>query len=320
MQLKLIFRRILFLLIIIFLIYIIIFRRRSLRVYLTETHINKLKNENFLLNNTKYYRIPRIIHQTWKTHNIPIYWNKTVQSVHQFNTQQFEYHLWTDNDIHKFISEKYPYFYQHTFLKYKFNIQRIDAFRYFILYHYGGIYIDMDNGCRQSWNSLLNILEILDLNIKHLAAFPRTDPIGISNGFMITTKEHPLFKILISRLSLFNHNYLIDYFAIMLSTGPSYLSLNEYYFDQLYYQSRIRIIDEIVYSSIYTWHTPGNSWHGKDAKIILYIYHRLRNFNIKNFYYFLLIISFMILFLCYYQCRKRSLNYIYYCFRKINLY
>ncbi|CAF2868341.1 unnamed protein product [Rotaria sp. Silwood2] len=321
MKWKFFFRRIFFGGIFLFLIYIIIFHRRSLRVFLTESNINELISENSL-NHTIHQRIPRIIHQTWKTHHIPINWNATVQSIHQYNDNKFEYRLWTDNDMHKFLRQEYSYFYEHTFLKYSLDIQRVDAFRYFILYRFGGIYIDMDNGCRQSFDSLLYVLEALDPHSNHLAAFPRTSPIGISNGFMITTKGHPLFKILISRLPLFNHNYLINYLTVMVSAGPSYLSINEFYFDTSYYQATIRIIDEIVYSSIYTWHTPGNSWHGRDAKMLLRIYHAWRNSYPEILYRILLIIGFIILFLlylCYCRHEKRNFLSICYFIRKINL-
>jgi len=298
-------RRILFGGIILFLLYIIVFRRPSPQLFLTLSNINEYTQQKNL-NNTHLHRIPRIIHQTWKTNNIPVRWNKTVESVRQLNANQFEYRLWTDEDMNAFVREKEPYLHQHTFLTYSLDIQRVDAFRYIVLYHLGGLYIDMDNGCLQSFDSLLNILETLDSQSIHLAAFPRTSPIGISNGFMIATKGHPLFKILLSRLSLFNHNYFIGYLTVMLSAGPLYLSLNEFYFDQLSTQSAIRILDELVYSGVYTWHTPGNSWHGRDAKIILYIYRSLRTIP-STVYIFL--IGLIVLFLLYrrrFRCRKRK--------------
>jgi mannosyltransferase OCH1-like enzyme len=298
-------RKISYIVIVFFLLYIIVFRRRSSRVLLTVSHIDKFTQQKNS-NHTHLHRIPRIIHQTWKTEHVPLHWNRTVESVRELNANQFEYRLWTDDDMHEFVRRKEPDLYQHTFLTYSLDIQRIDAFRYVILYHLGGLYIDMDNGCRQSFDSLLNILETLDSQSIHLAAFPRTSPIGISNGFMIATKGHPLFKILLSRLSLFNHNYFIGYLTVMLSAGPLYLSLNEFYFDQLSTQSAIRILDEFVYSNVYTWHTPGNSWHGRDAKIILYIYRSLRT-TPSTVYIFL--IGLIVLFLLYrrrFRCRKRK--------------
>jgi len=51
--------------------------------------------------------------------------------------------FWTDEDIREFIRKFYPDFLElHD--QYPYNIQRADMIRYFILYHYGGIYSDLD--------------------------------------------------------------------------------------------------------------------------------------------------------------------------------
>lgn len=52
--------------------------------------------------------------------------------------------LWTDADAREFIEKEYPWFLE-TFDGYPFNIQRADSIRYFVLYHFGGIYIDLDD-------------------------------------------------------------------------------------------------------------------------------------------------------------------------------
>jgi mannosyltransferase OCH1-like enzyme len=298
-------RRVLLSGIIFLIIYFIFFQRYSPRVFLTVLNINEYEKQN-KLNITHHRRIPRIIHQTWKTKDVPIRWNQTVESVRQLNAEQFDYRLWTDEDMHAFVSKEEPYLYEHVFRKYPFDIQRVDAFRYIVLHRLGGLYIDMDNGASQSFDSLLSILESLDQQSAHLAAFPRTSPVGISNGFMISTKGHPFFKILVSRLSSFNYNYLIGYITVMFSAGPSYLSINEFYFDTSSTKSVIRIIDEIVYSSVYTWHTPGNSWHGSDAKIILYVYHSVRKISSQVYYGLLLIIGLIISFVLYHRQKKKK--------------
>jgi mannosyltransferase OCH1-like enzyme len=42
------------------------------------------------------------------------------------------------------LAKEYPWFVE-TWDHYRFPIQRADSIRYFILAHYGGIYIDLDN-------------------------------------------------------------------------------------------------------------------------------------------------------------------------------
>jgi len=62
--------------------------------------------------------------------------------------------LWTDAGSREFIEAEYPWFLD-TFDNYGHNIQRADAIRYFVLVHFGGIYIDLD-----------------DVSILHISPFP----------------------------------------------------------------------------------------------------------------------------------------------------
>lgn len=52
--------------------------------------------------------------------------------------------LWTDDKSRELIATEYPWFLD-TFDNYSQPIQRADAIRYFVLAHFGGIYIDLDD-------------------------------------------------------------------------------------------------------------------------------------------------------------------------------
>lgn len=52
--------------------------------------------------------------------------------------------LWTDAKSRELIATEYPWFLS-TFDNYTQPIQRADAIRYFVLAHFGGIYIDLDD-------------------------------------------------------------------------------------------------------------------------------------------------------------------------------
>jgi mannosyltransferase OCH1-like enzyme len=50
-------------------------------------------------------------------------------------------------------SPRYPWFLE-TFDGYPYPIQRADAIRYFVLHHFGGIYIDLDDvRIREIWST-----------------------------------------------------------------------------------------------------------------------------------------------------------------------
>lgn len=52
--------------------------------------------------------------------------------------------LWTEETSREFIETEYPWFLR-TYDRYLYPVQRVDAVRYFLLMHYGGIYLDLDN-------------------------------------------------------------------------------------------------------------------------------------------------------------------------------
>ncbi|RHZ62481.1 uncharacterized protein CDV56_108931 [Aspergillus thermomutatus] len=52
--------------------------------------------------------------------------------------------FWTDQKARDFIAAEYPWFLT-NFDGYKYPIQRADAIRYFVLAHYGRIYINLDD-------------------------------------------------------------------------------------------------------------------------------------------------------------------------------
>lgn len=56
----------------------------------------------------------------------------------------YEYILWDLNSATLFIKENYPYFYNFFIKKTGFQIVKCDFFRYLIMYHFGGIYVDLD--------------------------------------------------------------------------------------------------------------------------------------------------------------------------------
>lgn len=93
--------------------------------------------------------IPKIIHQVfhnWRqpgNNTLPTDWQEVRQTCIDLNPD-FDVKLWTEESSRDFIAEEYPWF-LNTYDGYRYKVQRVDAVRYFLLLHYGGIYIDLDN-------------------------------------------------------------------------------------------------------------------------------------------------------------------------------
>ncbi|KOO53165.1 glycosyltransferase family 32 protein, partial [Chrysochromulina tobinii] len=62
--------------------------------------------------------------------------------------------LWTDANNERFIAQHYPWFLRY-FRQYDKMIKRADAVRPFYLYHFGGVYADLDFACIRPFDALL---------------------------------------------------------------------------------------------------------------------------------------------------------------------
>ena len=132
--------------------------------------------------------IPKIIHQTWKTSNIPNKWKEYHNTWKKhFPEPEYQHILWTDEVNKDFIKENYNWFYN-TFSGYPKGIQRADAIRYFILFHYGGIYADLDCEVRE------NFYQDLEQDNINLAGNPYENGKSTMNNLMCSDKNNDKWK------------------------------------------------------------------------------------------------------------------------------
>jgi mannosyltransferase OCH1-like enzyme len=90
--------------------------------------------------------------QTYKTADIPNDYKLFVESVKEHNPD-WNYMFFSDEDIVTFFKTDAPHHYD-TFCDLKYKIQQLDFFRYCAVYHYGGIYIDLDVMIHKSFNDI----------------------------------------------------------------------------------------------------------------------------------------------------------------------
>jgi inositol phosphorylceramide mannosyltransferase catalytic subunit len=216
--------------------------------------------------------IPKIVHQTYKNKSIPEVWQEAQQSCIDLHpkSEGWEYKLWTDELSRKFIESEYPWFLD-TFDGYRYPIQRADAIRYFVLAHYGGVYIDLDDGCNRKLTPLL----------AYPAFVRKTLPTGISNDVMGAVPQHPFFMRVIEEIQNYDRSWILPYITVMGSTGPLFLSVMWRHWTAEGLNvgdgpegGRIRIIFPEEYNghpwSFFTHHL-GNSWHGYDVQFIFWV-------------------------------------------------
>jgi mannosyltransferase OCH1-like enzyme len=180
-------------------------------------------------------QVPKLIHQTWKTKEIPEIWKDTAEkwkTVHP----SYQYILWTDEDLEQLVSTAYPWALK-VFLELPYGIQRADMGRVFVLHSFGGVYSDLDIVPKRSITPLIQFFEndetgfdvalvegptgFCGLNYSNffMFSFPRVS--WWMNYFCYVMNEgwHELQPWYIRALMNIHH------YKIMASTGPAAISV-----------------------------------------------------------------------------------------------
>ncbi|XP_064629555.1 uncharacterized protein LOC135488728 [Lineus longissimus] len=188
-------------------------------------------------------RIPRIIHQTWKTHDVPKQFTDFAKTWVQHNPG-WEYWFWSDAEAERFIKFKYPQYYD-MYRNYPQNIQRADAMRYFVLYEFGGWYADLD---------VEDLKPLDDLGKQHNCIISQ-EPWGhvlfiwhrtrlACNALMAARPKHPYFKYVVEQLPKNARKNKND---PMTTTGPKMIDDTLYEYEKNMKQNNTFIQNETVY-------------------------------------------------------------------------
>ncbi|SMY29113.1 unnamed protein product [Zymoseptoria tritici ST99CH_1A5] len=224
--------------------------------------------------------IPRTIHFIWfkdlhstrpDTTQIPSLGSDAPELCQKHNPT-YNITIWDANAGRRLIEDHYAWFIT-TYDSYKYPIQRIDALKYFILHHHGGVYMDLDIACRRPLDPLLEFP----------AWFPEASPLGVNNDLMASRAGHPVVELMIRNLEPRSRwNFLFPYVTVFWTTGPQFTG------DMLFkwWAGHSTVIAETgqdtsdawfvlprdFYSEEYTFfgHSPGGTWHGQDVATVLW--------------------------------------------------
>ena len=133
---------------------------------------------------------PRVIHQSWKTESLPPdfrNWSLSWRRLHP----SYEYRLWTDRDNHQLIADHYPWFLP-VYEELDHKIKRADVVRFFYLYHFGGVYADLDFLALRPFDELLQQFRHASVLLGYLGDDPRWMH-SIPNALMISKRRSPFW-------------------------------------------------------------------------------------------------------------------------------
>ena len=165
--------------------------------------------------------IPHILHQVWDsdeaTPAVFVPWIQSWQRDHP----SWEHWLWTPVAVQCLLEKHYPD-YSALFDAYPDDISRADVTRYFVLHHYGGVYVDLDT---------ISLKPLDPWTYRHqciLSEEPYEHPFlvrdanrsNIVNSPLACRPRHPFFDAAIKALPEAAAQYFGDF---LHSTGPFFL-------------------------------------------------------------------------------------------------
>ena len=166
--------------------------------------------------------IPRLIHQTWKTRDVPPEFQALQRSWIGRNPG-FTYRFWTDADIERFVVEEHPALLP-VFRGYAEPIARIDLARYLILRRFGGVYADLDFECLRPIDGLLEGRSfVVGLEPEEHGRLAKAAERGLSRilcpSFLASVPGHPFWDHLLDQLVEARHSP-----DVLDATGPFLLT------------------------------------------------------------------------------------------------
>lgn len=136
--------------------------------------------------------IPKIIHQTWKTSDVPTHLRPYQESWTRLHPE-WEYRLWTDEDNRDLVERSYPQllsFYESL----RYPILKVEFAKLLYLDKFGGLYVDLDFEALRPLDAVLGDDQIvLGQEIGGLGGMTRGREY-IMNAIMASPAGHPFWR------------------------------------------------------------------------------------------------------------------------------
>ena len=196
--------------------------------------INKLlqrfKNYQISYNETDVVltkiKIPKIIHQTFRTKELPKEIENTVDNLKKMNPD-FEYRFYDDEDCYNFIKEHYDDETLSLYLSINPNYGscRADFFRYLLIYKIGGVYLDIKSSTSRPLSE--TILPTDEYLLSHWIGKDWNELLEyqlgeFQNWHIISVPNHPFLKqtIELVKENIRNYDGQKGKKAVLHLTGP----------------------------------------------------------------------------------------------------
>jgi len=170
--------------------------------------------------------IPRIIHQTWKSPELPPAF-RAFQETWQRRHPGWEYRFHDDGACRRTVENHFPGLLA-LYDSCPYPVQRADIFRYLIVACEGGLYADMDMECLRNLEPLLAgqraVFGVEDrLSPRRTRQLGHRYPERIANFIFAAEANHPIFLKIIDRLKGLPGKWNLAE-EVLETTGPGMLT------------------------------------------------------------------------------------------------
>ena len=154
----------------------------------------------------------KIIHQTWKHHNLN---DKQKKLVNTWKKQypDWEYKYWTDDMLDDYVKKEFGPVYQMWSRLTPF-IKKIDCIRYMWLYTYGGIYSDFDLKSLKSFEKLLKYPDAAYIPVDNFKINWKKNKDKASPALIASSSKHPFWLLCVRYICQYHH------LPVKNATGP----------------------------------------------------------------------------------------------------
>lgn len=160
----------------------------------------------------------------------------------------WSYRFYTDADCRDVVRRHFPDW-TGIYDAYRRPIQRVDLFRYLIVYHHGGLYADMDMACFRPVDALLGGSTcVLSVEALLTRAYQRElgyrKPLQVANCIFAAAPGHPFFSQVLEKVRHHARTQAVSDRDVEDATGPRMLTRVYFSLDENV-RSQIRLLPQI---------------------------------------------------------------------------
>lgn len=159
-------------------------------------------------------KIEKNIFQVYKSKKLPEKL-KNITDILKEQNPEYNYYLYDDSEMEHFVKENFPEYYEsYNSINNEYIVAKTDFFRYMVVYHHGGVYLDIKSGFKVPLREIINS----DDEFVTTAFAEKSWPIFEKNVqfCIIARKHHQVLKEVLDEVNyrLKNYDYHRDGYGL----------------------------------------------------------------------------------------------------------